>query len=348
MKVIPTLLTALLFACQPTDLPRIETRADGTTAFDGNAMTMQYKVLVGQKLDSAQTAKISQIVNSTFDITDSIFNKWNPHSELSKLNSAKAGIAIQLSDNLFRLFKETDAIVKLSQGKFDPTIEPLQTLWKQKLQIGKVPGAVEIQAIAPTIGWDKISFSEGIFTKKHDQTKLDFGGIAKGLCIDMLFERLNGEGFSDFYVEWGGEIRTCGRHPEGRLWTVYISRLGDTSAENAITTLQLKDQAIATSGDYLQNWTVRLSDQEGRERSVTYFHIFDPKTLQPIEASYTSVASASVVAPSCALADGLATIPMMFGSSAEAAAWAESIKEHVPEATFWIISRSEISSTRSN
>ncbi|HEV8052731.1 MAG TPA: FAD:protein FMN transferase, partial [Parachlamydiaceae bacterium] len=126
------------------------------------------------------------------------------------------------------------------------------------------------------------------------------------------------------------------------LWNVYISRLGDTSPDNAITTLSLKDQAIATSGDYLQNWTVKIPDHEGVERSVTYFHIFNPKTLQPIVATYTSVASTSVVARSCALADGLATIPMMFERPAEATAWAESIKEDIPEVSFWIISRSEI------
>lgn len=341
MKAFLVTMAILLTGCQSPDTS-IDSRADGTTAFTGSAMTMQYKILVGHNIDSAQKAIIGKIIKATFDDTGSIFNKWNPQSELSKLNSGNAGIAIPLSADLLRLFRETDAIVKLSHGKFDPTIEPLQTLWKQKLESGSIPTRDELDAIAPAIGWDKISFSEGLFIKLHDGTKLDFGGIAKGLCIDMLVERLNSEGYTNLYVEWGGEIRTCGRHPEGRLWSVFISRLGDTSPENAIATVQLEDQAIATSGDYLQNWSVRLADAEGNERPVTYFHIFDPKTLQPIEASYASVASTSVVANSCALADGLATVPMMFKDRAEATAWAESIQELVPEASFWIISRAAI------
>lgn len=342
MKIFPVLLAILLIACQSPELPVIKIHNDGITAFTGSAMTMQYKILISGKLDTSQNKEISQIIETVFDKTNTIFNKWNPNSELSKLNAGKAGIATPLSADLQRLFRETDVIVKLSQGRFDPTIEPLQELWKQKLNEGKVPSRNEILFLAPAIGWDKINFIDGLFTKEHDQTKMDFGGIAKGLCIDIMVESLNDKGFSDLYVEWGGEIRACGQHPEGRPWTIYISRLGDATPENAITTLHLKDQAIATSGDYLQNWTVRVSDNEGKARSATYFHIFDPKTLEPIEATYTSVASTSVVASNCALADGLATIPMMFSGTAEALEWVESIREHVPEASFWIVSRSDM------
>ncbi|HEV8051274.1 MAG TPA: FAD:protein FMN transferase, partial [Parachlamydiaceae bacterium] len=202
MKAFSAILTILfLFACQSPDLSHFETRADGTTAFTGNAMTMQYKILVGQTLSPTQNTKILEIIKSTFNDTNSIFNKWNPGSELSKLNSLKTEIAIPLSADLLRLFIETDAIVKLSQGLFDPTIEPLQELWKRKLDAGRVPTDEEIQDIAPALGWDKISFRDGIFTKEHDMTKLDFGGIAKGLCIDMMVERINAAGFPNLYVE---------------------------------------------------------------------------------------------------------------------------------------------------
>jgi thiamine biosynthesis lipoprotein len=329
-------------SCQLPETTHVDTRADGTTAFSGDAMTMHYKILIGETLSKNQITKIKEIIQKTFAAIDTTFNKWNPNSELSKLNSQKSGITTALSPDLLRLFKETDPIVALSKGKFDPTIEPLQALWKLKLEKGTIPTEAEIQTIAPAIGWDKISFTDGQFTKSNDFTKLDFGGIAKGLSVDILVERLTATGFSNLYVEWGGEIRVTGKHPQGRPWTVYISRLGDTDPDNAIATLHLEDQAIATSGDYLQNWTVKFSRNEGDEKEskpVTYFHIFDPVTLRPIEASHTSVASVSVVAPSCAMADGLATIAMMFPTVSEATLWAEEIKERFPDVSFWIVSR---------
>jgi FAD:protein FMN transferase len=323
MTLFIFLFMAMLCGCQS---------GDGTTSFTGNAMTMQYKIVIGQDLPQPQADLVEGIIQKTFHETNAIFNKWNPDSELSKLNRLKACEASPLSAELLRLFNETDRIVVLSQGKFDPTIEPLQNLWKQKLKSGKIPSDEEIQEIAPAIGWNKISFADGAFKKEHDKTQLDFGGIAKGLCIDIIVERLKEAGFNDLYVEWGGEIRTAGNHPQGRLWTIFISRLGDTDPDNAIATVPLMDQAIATSGDYLQNWTV---DQK------TYFHIFDPATLRPLEATPTSIASASVAASNCALADGLATIAMMFPTVAEAQAWADTIKEKYPETTFWIEKRLE-------
>lgn len=332
MNLLVILFSLLLVACDPPKPPPVAKQQDGTTAFTGNAMTMHYKILIGQDLSHTQADQVAKIINTTFHDTDTIFNKWNPQSELSKLNHQKAGIVTPLSPDLWRLFKETDRIVALSEGRFDPTIEPLQDLWKRKLQSGKMPSDAEIQEIATAIGWDKISFSDGLFTKAHDRTKMDFGGIAKGLCIDWIVERLHEAGFSDVYVEWGGEIRTAGRHPQGRPWTVFISRLDDTDPNHAIAKLHLSDQAIATSGDYLQNWTIG---------QLTYFHIFNPNTLKPLESTYTSVASASVVSNSCAFADGLATVAMMFPDVDEAKQWAEKIEEEFPETSFWIVSRQE-------
>lgn len=338
MNLIFLFLALIVSACQPSGSAQIEVKQDGTTTFSGLAMTMSYNILIGQPLTPDQTAQVAGIIQQGFQDTDDIYNKWNPHSELSRLNKQKAGISTPLSPLLQRLFEEANAVVILSRGKFDPTIEPLQHLWKEKLNSGMIPDKQEIAAVAPAIGWKNISFDNGVFRKEHDLTQMDFGGIAKGLCIDLLIERLNEVGFSHVFIEWGGEIRASGNHPEGRPWTVYISRFGDSNPDHAIATLHLENQAVATSGDYLQNWTIRKDDQQ-EKRTIIYFHIFDPETLQPLEATHLSVASASVVAPSCALADGLATIPLLFSSLEEATIWAEEIKEKFPDLSFWIVSR---------
>jgi thiamine biosynthesis lipoprotein len=337
--VIALLFALLLVSCQTADLPHIEKLSNGVVTFEGNAMTMHYKVMIGHEIDASQMQRISSIIWKTFDETNTILNKWNPYSELSKLNQQKSNVSTPLSPILLRLFKETDHIVTLSEGRFDPTIESIQNLWREKLKIGTIPQDFETQKLAPAVGWDKISFKGGFFKKENDLTKLDFGGIAKGLCVDILVENLLAEGFQNIYVEWGGEIRVAGEHPQNRPWTIFISRLGDMNSENAIATLKLENQAIATSGDYLQNWNVIEEDTEGNKQNVTYFHIFDPKSLKPIKMTPHSVASTSVVAANCALADGLATVPMMFSTSDEALLWAEKIKEKYPEIAFWIISR---------
>lgn len=309
-------------------------RTEKTTRFSGVAMTMAYKVIIGAALDDPASQHFEQLIADAFDQTNTHLNKWNPGSEVSQINRHEANTPITLSPLLLRLFNETDVIVKLTEGRFDPTIEPLQALWKEKIAKGSAPSTDELDALAPMIGWDKIKLDGNVLIKLHSGTQFDFGGIAKGLCIDLICESLEASGWKDYYVEWGGEIRAGGKHPEGRPWTIFIARLNDTAPEHAVATVELNDQAIATSGDYLQNWTI--GDRHSRK---TYFHIFATDTLHPLEIGKESVASASVLARNCAFADGLATAAMMFPSATEAEKWAASISERYPGTQLWIVTR---------
>lgn len=314
--------------------------SEKTTVFSGTEMTIDYRILIGHSLSASDKNSISRIIKKTFDEVDQIYNKWNPDSELSRLNKLKAGIKVRLSLDLEQLLVLTDTIVKLTDGRFDPTIEPLQALWKKYLEQGKTPSPTEIKSLAHVIGWNKIHFSDHIFYKDADETSLDLGGIAKGYCVDLLITRLNAAGFENVFVEWGGEIRASGEHPDKRPWNIFISHLGNTNPQEAIAIVSLHDQAIATSGDYLQNWKIKGEGDKAEE--ISFFHIIDPATLQPCIATQYSVASASVLASSCAFADGLATAAMMFSNVQEAQAWSEHIKKQFPELSFWIVSRPEI------
>lgn len=304
-------------------------------SFSGVTMTMEYRILIGDRWEFPEDVQIvKQIIDSTFAEIDAIYNKWNPDSELSQLNRLKAGERRPISAKLEHFLAHTAEIVALSEGRFDPTIEPLQKRWKEKLALGMTPTQEEIEAILPAVGWNHIHFHEGVFYKDHDATALDLGGIAKGYCIDLLIERLQKAGFSHLFVEWGGEIRAAGRHPSGRPWRIFISRLGDQDPVNAIDQLDLVDQAIATSGDYLQYWEV-----QEKGAPIRYTHIFDPHGHRPLPVNETSIASVSVAASSCMLADGLATAAMIFPSVTEAESWTNRVRQRHPDSTFWIISR---------
>lgn len=321
MKYI-ILLIFFLSGCESPSSP--------TTLFTGNVMTIDYRVIIGQELTEQQQRQIEQVLQKIFNDINQVYNKWNPDSELSQLNQLKAGERAHISPALDRFLQQTQHLVTLTGGRFDPTIEPLQQLWKQHLNEGSVPAKEEIATIAPAIGWDKVHIKNGIFYKDHDKTRLDLGGIAKGYCVDLIVEALNAAGFANIFVEWGGEIRTSGKHPDERPWHIFISRLGDTDPDHAIAHIDMGDQAIATSGDYLQHWIVD---------DVAYTHIFDSKTLQPLTVTKDSIASASVLASSCMFADGLATAAMLFPSDEEAKSWLRRVQEQFPEMRFWLESR---------
>lgn len=293
-------------------------------------MTIDYRILVGSPVNSTQHDAIQTIIKDAFHEINTTYNKWNPDSELSRLNRLKKDEQAILSPQLYKFLQRTDKLVKLTDGRFDPTVEPLQQLWKNRLEAGQTPSEQEIIALAPSLGWDKIHFTDGIFYKTDNRTQLDLGGIAKGYCVDLITERLNAAGFYHLYVEWGGEIKTTGHHPESRPWRIYISKFGDTNPENAVDQFNLINQAIATSGDYYQYWVV---DQK------TYCHIFDPIKLRPLLVESGTVASASLVADDCMTADALAKVLMLFDSVEEAQQWIRKVQETYPRAGCWIVTR---------
>jgi thiamine biosynthesis lipoprotein len=294
-----SLLLSLLAACQKTSSP---------ICFAGIQMQMEYQVLVGQPLNRHEQAVINQLIKSTFEEVDAIYNNWNPASEITILNRLPADQAVPLSSELETLLKYAGRLVMLTEGRFDPTVALAHSRWRTALEDGRRLTAEEQQAMAAATGWNLIHFSDGLFWKEHADTAIDLCGIAKGYTVDLLVERLNAAGFANVHVTWSGEIRATGKHPTGRAWTAALrSPAGDSSA--IIESFPLCDRAVATSGDYQQYW---LTDQG------TYTHLCDPRTLQALSCDGDGVASATVVAPTCWLADGLATAAMLAATCEEA------------------------------
>ena len=59
----------------------------------------------------------------------------------------------------------------------------------------------------------------------------------------------------NYLVEVGGELKAGGHRPDGTLWEVGIERPDAATgsvvaADELVRTVELRDQAIATSGDY--------------------------------------------------------------------------------------------------
>ena len=95
--------------------------------------------------------------------------------------------------------------------------------------------------------------------------------------------------------------------------------------QNLEAVIEVSNAGVATSGDY-RNYFV--SDDK------TYSHTIDPVTGRPI---VNGVASVTVIAPKCVLADAMATAIMVMGAS-KGLAWVQS-KDNVE--AFIIISTDE-------
>lgn len=285
---------------------------DPCTHFEGVAMTIPYALTVGKKLSSKEQTSIAELIDATFKEVHETFDNWNPNSEISRLNQAPKNTLIPLSPSLQDLLSLCSQIVTLSGGRFDPTVAPLEQVWRTS----KNPSAEELQTACDALGWNHISIHNGIFKKDSAETRLDLCAISKGLCIDWIVERLQKLGYTDLMVEWGGEFRAIGHHPANRDWVVLIDP-GLKVKNQSMAPLPLRNCAMATSG---------------------YTPLIDPLTASPIEKTKYSIASATVIAPTCALADALATAARLFHNRKEAESWAQEVVDLYPDVKFWILS----------
>lgn len=291
-------------------------------------MTIPYQVIVGENLSPLQKNICQQVINQTFEEINQKFNKFNPQSELSAINRLKAQERMNISHEMFQFLSFVGKLVTLTEGKFDPTVEKLQTVWKEHLERGEKPSEGEIGEVAQSVGWSHIHFDNTTLYKDHSLTSLDFGGVAKGHCVDLIIFNLKRLGFNNLLVEWGGEIFCIGNHPSGRPWMIEIPHPEETGP---IAKIPLTNQGIATSGNYLQQWEIWVGG-----KWVHYTHILNPKTSTPLTIENGKITSSTVVANNCALADALATTLMLFDTPEESQKWAEALRDKDPSLSFWL------------
>jgi thiamine biosynthesis lipoprotein len=120
--------------------------------------------------------------------------------------------------------------------------------------------------------------------------------VAKGYIVDEGIKILLEMDLTNAFVEAGGDLMAVGHRYDGKPWKIGIRNPRSDDLKK-MTTIEMSDRAIATSGDYMQYFT---DDKK-------IHHIIDPRTgFSPV-----LTASSSVIAPTVAWADGLATAAMV-------------------------------------
>lgn len=272
-----------------------------------------YQIIKGEIFGTCYNIKIRtdnkdkalpQKIRQELEKVDSQMSVFNQNSEISKINQAQAGRHIPLSPELKFVLKAADEIYKKSSGAFDPTLGLLVNMWGfGPAAQGREPSDNEIRRALKTTGFNKLRFGHAYksIAKKHAETYLNLSAIAKGYGVDKVAELLDKEGYADYVIEIGGEIKTRGqRSPESGAWTVGIRKPSKESSENALV-LSLSNMAVATSGNYRNFY-----QKDGK----IVAHTLSAKTGRPVE---TDVLSASVFHDSCMYADAYATAIMAMG-----------------------------------
>jgi len=269
------------------------------SSFAGTAQGTTYSI-VFENSDQRNPLDLRAEVEKILRDFDMSLSLYKDSSILSKINRNDEAV---LDKYFTEVFKRSAEISQLTDGAFDVTVGPLVKAWGFGPDEHKNVSPSKIDSLLQLVGMGKVELNAGTIFKTDPRITLDFNAIAQGYSVDVVSTYLDEKGISSFLVEIGGEVRVKGDKGEA-FWRIGIDRPVDNNmspGSDLEAIIELKDRSLATSGNYRKFYV---------ENGIKYSHTIDPKTGYPAK---NNLLSATILAPDCATADGIATACMVMG-----------------------------------
>lgn len=255
--------------------------------FTGYAQGNEYVVKANLLGVKEKPDVIRHKIDTLLDDIDRSLSGYNKESILSKFNAGEEIVPDKYFSEVIAL---SEKINELTRGAFDVTAGPLFDIWGFGFKADSLPSKERID--------------EAIKLCKEGKT-LNFNAIAQGYSCDVIADYLHSLGIKDMLVSVG-EIYCEGLNPQGKPWTVGVDNPVDGNNTpgadlRGIWSSEGKPCGIVTSGNYRKFYI-----KDGKK----YAHTIDPRTGYPVEHN---LLSATIVAPTAAEADALATACMVMG-----------------------------------
>jgi FAD:protein FMN transferase len=301
-----------------------------TIRWAGQTMGTSYHITVmAESMTDSRLESLQAKVDSALIEINRQMSTYDPNSEISRFNEHKSSDPFPISPQFKKVLENAALIWELSEGAFDVTVAPLVRLWGfgYKGVPRDIVANEDILQTQENIGMDKLIIGENTISKLNPNLELDLSAIAKGFGVDEVAALLKNEGYPNTLVEIGGEVLASGLKHK-RKWILGIDAPNDHRLPGEIIQqrIQNTNAGIATSGDY------RSFYMQGVKRLS---HTIDPRSGRPVNHNLASV---SIIASNCTLADAYATAVMVLGEK-------EGLKliENLPDVEGYLILRDSAS-----
>ena len=283
-------ILTLLASCQRNALP---------THVNGIAQGSAFNITIYGLDDDSLTYRIGACLSNN----NQLASAWDSQSTLSRLN---AGDSVYVAQDFVELAQISRMIHSLSNGYMSPTLNPLIEAWGFGSGLGylNMSDSLAVQQLMRQVNDARSWCPEkpGLWAWPEGMS-LSFTSVAQGHSVDLISERLMAMGATAAIVEIGGEVRCFGRKPNGKDFKVGIEKPLEQKSKDLQEIIPLRDRALATSGDYRN---VKKDVVTGER----YAHTIDAFTGWPARSN---MLSATLIGPTCAEADGMATAAMAMG-----------------------------------
>lgn len=228
--------------------------------------------------------------------TDRLMSRFRRDSDVGRANRCAADRAVRVSAETAGVIARSLAWARSTEGRFDPCLGRATALWDVRRR-SRPPASDDVHSFANRGLWEALDLdldhAGGVVRFRDRDVAIDLGGIAKGYGVDQAVAALRAHGIVDAFVNVGGDLYALGSSADGDAWRVGVRDAGEPA--RITRTLELRDRAVATSGDYQQYF-----QYDGRR----YHHLLDPRTGAPVATARHSV---TMEGASCVEADAAAT-----------------------------------------
>jgi FAD:protein FMN transferase len=222
-------------------------------------------------------------------------------TEISLLNKLAAKQPVEVEARLFQLLLQAAMIWQETEGAFDITSGPLTKVWGFYLRQGRLPSNDEIHDALSKVGMPHVVLDPNTRTVRFSKPgiELNLGSIGKGYALDRCAELFATANVPNFLLHGGNSsLLARGGQGQGDCWWIGIR--DPLRSERRLFEVAVRNRAIGTSGAAVQFFV---------HRGKRYGHILDPRNGWPAN----QMLSVTVLAPTAALADALATAFYVLG-----------------------------------
>ena len=261
-----------------------------TSSFEnvmGTSLDMKFSALNEESADRAEETAIKEIkrlnaILSSYD-NNSIFSKW--------LNTSHDSTSIP--QELKEVLQNFENWSSLTNGMLSPAIAPLDKIWKDAAMKQTLPSSASIAEAVKIANQQHWILNPNENSATHlTNTPLLLNTFVKSYIINKaVVEAMKIDGINGALINIGGDIVVKGDLKE-EIAIVNPNQKSDNIFESS--KLLLKNQAIATSGNYKRGY-----DINGKH----YSHIINPLTGLPSD----EIQSATVISEDAVEAGALAT-----------------------------------------
>ncbi len=236
---------------------------------------------------------------------DRVMSIHRPDSDISRVNQGAGAETVTVHPMLTSVLQLASRMNDLSGGAYDVTCLPLMRLYGfYDSGRNHIPSDREVLRILDGVGQryvavDSVTHTVGL---TRVGAGIDLGSIGKGYAVDCAADTLRAHDIRHASIDAGGNIYAMGdASGQEAGWRAAIRNPVKPNAY--FETIILKDEAVATSGNYEQSIVL-----DGRKVG----HLFDLRNGHPANGRL----STTVVARSAALSDALSTTLYVLGDKA--------------------------------